>query len=60
MDALQNELAFIFDDPFHGFAGGEFHGLGHGGGEVDEPLFTVLSFDALNFGVVSHALRLPN
>jgi hypothetical protein len=53
LDAAQEELAFVLEDPFDGLALGEFHRLGDGGGKVDVPLLTVPPLDELDFGGVA-------
>jgi hypothetical protein len=45
------------NDPLHGFSSLEFHGLSDGGGEVDVPLYALLSLDELDFGRESHDRR---
>jgi hypothetical protein len=59
MQATQGQQAFIFDDPFNGFAASEFHGLGNGRGEIDVPLLAGLTLDELDFGRETHMSRRP-
>ena len=54
MGAAQGEQTLVLDEPLDGFAAGEVHGLGEGGGEVDIPLFTGLAFNELDFGGEAH------
>jgi hypothetical protein len=41
--SFQDELTFVLDDPLDGLSALELHGLGDGGGKVDEPLLGLLS-----------------
>lgn len=52
-------MALVADDPLDRFAAFELHGLGHGGGKVDEPLPTVLAGDELDLGWISHSDMRP-
>jgi hypothetical protein len=54
MEAAKSQEGLVFDGPLHGFATGEVHGLGEGGGEVDIPLFTGLAFNELDLGRETH------
>jgi hypothetical protein len=47
-------VGLVLHEPFAEFAGGEFHGMGQGGGEVDVPLFGRLAPDELDSGGVTH------
>lgn len=54
MEATENDLALIFDDPLDELALGELHGLGEGGGEVDVPLNAGLALNKLDTGRETH------
>jgi hypothetical protein len=56
--ARKDEVAFVGDDPFDGLPFGKFHGLGHGGGEVDVILFAGLAADELDFSWESHGEKI--
>jgi hypothetical protein len=58
MDAAEGQEAFVLDKPLDCLAAGEVHGLSEGGGEVDIPLFTGLTFDELDLGRETHNRRL--
>ena len=50
-----NEIALVSNGPEHFLAFGEVHGLSDGGGEVDVPLFGLLTLDELYFSGVGHS-----
>lgn len=54
MGAVKDEVGLVLNDPLHGFSFFKFHGLRHGGGEVDVPLFTFFTVDELHFGREPH------
>ena len=56
---MGDDVGFVFNDPFDDFPFLEFHGFGHGGGEVDVILVgAVFAPDELDFGWVSHGVNL--